>query len=238
MDRLNTLLLTGANPHDWARSSPYLASLLEGSGRFGVTSTEDPSSALEDAAGLGRYDLILTEYLGPEWSEAARANFERAVAAGTGLVILHSADNAFPGWVEYEKMVGLLWREGTSHGEYHEFLVRIVDPGHPITRGIEDFMQWDELYHRLVHMHGVPYHVLASAYSSPDKGGSGRDEPMMVITQYGQGRVFHMVLGHVWPGDPNAEYKGSSMLSFENPPYQTTLLRGCEWAATGEVTLP
>lgn len=237
MKPINALLLTGANCHDWARSSPYIKQLLEDSGRFTVTMTETPSPALEDAAALAQYDLILTEYLGDPWSEAAQANLENAIRSGTGLVILHSADNAFPGWVEYEKMVGLLWRDGTGHGEYHEFLVRILDHDHPITRGIEDFMQWDELYHRLQHLHDVPVHVLASAYSSPDKGGTGQDEPMMVLTQYGEGRVFHMVLGHVWPGDPNGEYKGANMWSFENPPYQTTLLRGCEWAATGKVTL-
>jgi hypothetical protein len=29
-------------------------------------------------------------------------------------------------------------------------------------------------------MHGVGYRVLASAYSDPAKGGSGRDEPMLL----------------------------------------------------------
>ncbi|NPV48468.1 MAG: ThuA domain-containing protein [Armatimonadetes bacterium] len=238
MPKLSVLLLSGANNHDWTRSTPYVRELMEASGRFTVTVTEDPSAALEDAGALAGYDLIFSDYNGPEWSASARANFEAAVAGGTGLVILHAADNAFPGWVEYEKMVGLLWREGTGHGEFHQFLVRIVDREHPITRGVEDFLQWDELYHRLVHMHGVPYHVLASAYAAPEKGGTGNDEPMMVVTQYGKGRVFHMVLGHVWQGDPNGEYKGASMIAFENPPFQQTLLRGCEWVATGEVTLP
>jgi type 1 glutamine amidotransferase len=237
MSPINTLLLSGANAHDWERSTPFVAKLMEDSGRFTVTVTTDPSAALEDADQLAQYDLFLTEYLGPEWSEAAQANFERAVAAGTDLVILHSANNAFPGWVEYEKMIGLLWREGTGHGEFHEFLVRIVDRDHPITRGVADFRQWDELYHNLIHLHDVPHHVLATAYSSPDQRGTGNEEPMMVVTQYHQARVFHMVLGHVWPGDPEGEYKGASMLAFENPPFQQTLLRGCEWAATGEVTL-
>ena len=46
-----------------------------------------------------------------------------------------------------------------------------------------------------------------------------------------------MVLGHVWEGDPNGEYKGASMIAFDNEPFQRALLRGAEWAATGEVTL-
>jgi len=204
--------------------------LLEESGKFAVDLTESPSAALADEKSLGKYDLFFLDYNGPEWGEPAQSNFIRAVQEGTGVVVLHAADNAFPGWVEYEKMVGLLWREGTGHGEYHEFEVKIVDPDHPVTRGLSNFRLWDELYHRLVHMHNVPYHVLATAYSDPAKGGTGRDEPVMIVTQYGKGRVYHHVLGHVWGGDP-AVHKGASMMTFENPGFQQALLRGCEWAA-------
>ncbi|MBM3499922.1 MAG: ThuA domain-containing protein [Armatimonadetes bacterium] len=226
MSKIRTLLLTGANNHDWATSAPFCAALLEQSGRFEVMLTEDPSSALEGA--LGDYELLFSDYNGPAWTEAAQANFEAAVRGGTGLVILHAADNAFPGWVEYEKMVALLWREGTGHGSFHEFPVSIVDGEHPVTRGMEDFHQWDELYHRLVHMHEVPYQVLATGYSDPATGGTGNNEPVMVATQYGEGRIFHMVLGHVWPGNPD-------LRAFESPSFQQGLLRGCEWAARGDV---
>jgi len=228
MSRIKTLLLTGANNHDWATSAPFCAGVLEASGRFEVTVTEDPSKTLETLDNPGAYELFFSDYNGPMWGEPAKTSFEAAVRKGTGLVILHAADNAFPGWVEYEKMVGLLWREGTGHGSFHEFPVTYVDRDHPVTRGLEDFRQWDELYHRLVHMHDVPLHVLATGYSDAATGGTGNDEPVMVATQYGAGRIFHMVLGHVWPGNPD-------MRAFENEHFQQALLRGCEWAARGEV---
>ena len=234
MAKIKTLLLAGANNHDWKRSSPFLRDLLNASGKFDVTLTEDPSKALEDAAALKGCPLIFSDYNGPAWSETAKANFVAAVEGGTGLVVLHAADNAFPGWVEYETMTALLWRQGTGHGQYHEFEVKITDKDHPITRGLEDFRLWDELYHRLVHMHDAPYRVLATAYSDPATGGTGNDEPMMTVQQYGKGRVYHHVMGHVWPGDPAAN-KGCSMMTFENPMFQKSLLRGCEWAATGDV---
>lgn len=232
---IKVLLLSGENNHDWTRSTPFCKQVLEDTGRFAVTVAEDPSAALEDAQALKGYDLIFSDYNGREWSETAQANFVAAVEGGTDLLILHAADNAFSGWVEYEKMVALLWREGTGHGSFHEFEVKITDHEHPVTRGMQDFCLWDELYHKLVHMHAVPYHVLATAYSNPDQGGTGNDEPVMVVTQYGEARVFHMVLGHVWAGDPNGEYKGASMITFENPGFQQALIRACEWAATGEV---
>ncbi|MBT3375594.1 MAG: ThuA domain-containing protein [Lentisphaerae bacterium] len=235
MSRIRTLLLTGQNNHDWARTTPICQKLLEESGRFEVTVCDDPSAALTDAAALDGVQLLFSDYNGPEWCAEAKANVEAAVHGGTGFVILHAADNAFRGWVEYEKMVGLLWRDGTGHGQFHEFPVTICDKEHPITQGLTDFRTWDELYHRLVHMHDVPYQVLATAYSGAEKGGTGRDEPVMVVTQYGNGRVYHHVLGHIWPGDPNGDYKGASEIAFEPPEFRQSLLRGCEWAATGRV---
>jgi len=126
--KIRVLLLTGANNHDWQRSAPFCKDLLERSGKFRVTLTETPSAVLEHSAIGEDYDLLFMDYNGPEWTEAAKANFEAAVAEGVGLVILHAADNAFAGWIEFEKMVGLLWREGTGHGQFHEFEVRNCGP--------------------------------------------------------------------------------------------------------------
>ncbi|MCY2930636.1 MAG: ThuA domain-containing protein [Planctomycetota bacterium] len=230
MQKIGTLLLSGANNHDWKYSTPVIRAQLEASGRFEVAVTEDPSRTLEDAQALASYSLIFMDYNGPEWSPAAKTNFEAAVAGGTGLVVMHAADNAFPGWVEFEKMVGLLWREGASHGQFHEFPVTFVDREHPITKGLPDYRQTDELYHKLVHMHGVKCHVLATGYSAVETGGTGRQEPIHVLTQYGKGRVFHQVLGHVGPGNPN-------LIAFESDGFRRVTLRACEFVATGKVTL-
>ena len=218
---ISTLYVTGANNHDWERTGPFLREVLTASGDFVVTYTEDASTALE--SNLSGFDLLFLDYNGPLWSEAAQANFLQAVKGGTGVVILHAADNAFPGWVEYETLVGMMWREGTGHGKFHNFTVTIQNAEHPITAGLTDFTTDDELYHRLVPMHGTPVEVLASAYSSPESGGTGELEPMLMTTQYGEGRVFHTALGHVW--------KGSSLEAIENASFQETLLRGARWTA-------
>jgi len=80
----------------------------------------------------------------------------------------------------------------------------MVDKNHPITRGLESFRLWDELYHRLVHMHNAPYHVLATAYSDPTTGGTGNDEPMMTVQQCGKAASNHHVMGTCGPGTPVA----------------------------------
>lgn len=238
MAKIKTLLLSGENNHDWRRSTPFCKELLEGTGLFDVTVTEDPAAVLADADAIKDVDLFFDDYFGPDWPAEVQANFERAIAGGAGLVILHAANNSFPGWAEFEKMAGLLWRDEAGHGEFHEFEVKITEVDHPITRGMEDFLIWDELYHNLTNPQNVDFQVLATAYSSPDKVGSGNHEPMMAVLEYGKGRVFHQILGHVWAGDPNGEYKGASMIALENASFKRSLLRGCQWAATGEVTLP
>lgn len=227
---IETLLITGENNHDWVRSAPFCRDLMQGSGRFNVHLTEHPSESLADLDELSKYGLFLVDYNGPEWIDSAKMNFVDAIRKGTGVCILHAADNAFVGWKEYEEICALAWREGTAHGSYHPFDINITNAKHPITRGLPAVLKDhpDELYHGLVHMHDAPYETLAVAHSSLESGGTGRDEPALVVRTYGKGRVFHNILGHVW--------RDGVMDTFENPDFQRLLLRGCEWAATGEVT--
>lgn len=228
---IETLLLTGANNHDWARSAPFCRDLLNNTGKFTVFMTDKPSEALADRKALSKYQLFFVDYNGAAWSDTAKENFVDAIGKGAGVCILHAANNSFVGWREYEEICALVWGEGTLHGSYHKFAVKIVNPAHPITQGLPAVFENhpDELYHRLVHMHNAPYETLATAYSSPESRGTGKDEPVFIARSYGEGRVFHSILGHVW--------SGGAMDTFTNPDFQCLLLRGCEWAATGKVTI-
>jgi uncharacterized protein len=197
------------------------------------------------------YAVVVCNYTGDAWPEPVRADFERYVREGGALVIVHAADNAFPEWAAYNEMIGVggwggrneksgpmaRWRDGRivldyspgaggTHGAQHEFLVETREPEHPIMKGLP--LRWrhasDELYSK---MRGPATNmtVLATAYAAPDKGGTGEHEPILMVIRYGQGRIFHTVLGH---GPPTMAGLG----------FQVTLQRGAEWAATGQVTLP
>ena len=227
-----TLLLTGASNHNWRYTSRLHEDTLEATKHFDVTISDDPAAALADAEALKRYRLIVLDYNSDErWPAAAEKNLVDAVRGGTGLVAIHSADNAFKGWAEYEAMLGLVWREGAGHGKFHPFAVRYVDIEHPVSAGMNDMVfHPDELYHGLSNPQKVKVRYLAAAFSDAETGGTQQDEAMAIAVQFGAGRVFATPLGHVW------EQAEETKASISDPQFKILLCRGAEWAATGAVT--
>ncbi|MFY9342748.1 MAG: family 16 glycoside hydrolase [Planctomycetota bacterium] len=232
---IRTWVVSGANNHDWEWTSPEIARVLTETGRFDVRIVNEPAKDLAAAATAvqaGELQLLVLNYNGPRWGEAAEAAFVAAVEAGCGVTVIHAANNAFKGWAEYERMVGLLWRDGTGHGAYHPFDIELVVKDHPITLGMAPLRQHpDELYHKLVKGAGAEFTVLLDAFDDPKTGGSGQREPMATVASFGKGRVFHTPLGHTWKGVVQ------SRASWHDPQLRRLVARGSEWAATGAVTL-
>lgn len=229
---LRVLIVTGANNHDWQWTAPEIERALEETGRFDVEITRTPQETLADAATLRGFAAVLLDYNGKRWGEDAERTFVAAVEGGLGVVVVHAANNAFEGWQDYERMVGLCWRKGTGHGAFHPFDVHVVDQNHPVTAGLADLRHHpDELYHRLVPMPGAGYRVLMSAFSDPKTGGTGRYEPMATVAVFGKGRVFHTPLGHTWTNQV------PTRASWLDPQLRLLVARGTEWAASGAVTL-
>lgn len=235
---IRTLLITGTNNHNWQYTSRVHKETLEATGRFTVDITDTPQSTLADSDALSKYTLFVLDWNDWEgktkWGEAAERNFVGAVNAGTGVVAIHSANNAHRGWTEYEKMLGLMWEKGTTgHGKFHAFDVVFTDEEHPITKGLPTIKgQNDELYHKLVNAQNAEYRLLARAMSAKETGGTGEYEPMAFTLQFGKGRIFATPLGHVWNGDEG------SKVSVLGTGFRALVCRGAEWAATGTVTLP
>ena len=98
----------------------------------------------------------------------------------------------------------------------------VQDTEHQITRLIGDFAIEDELWHRM--QRDPNAHVLCTAYSDTAGGGTGQQEPVAYTTDFGRGRGFYLVLGH----DDRA------ML---NSDWRMLMLRGTEWAASGQATI-
>ncbi|MCC6860638.1 MAG: ThuA domain-containing protein [Bryobacterales bacterium] len=238
--KIQTLIITGQNGHDWRAVTPYLRKALEDTGKFEVRVTEEFRGAGPET--LAPYDLVVLNYFDraqPQlrWGERADQALLNFVRSGKGVVVYHFSVAAFNGWEEYEKMSAGNWRPNNGHhSPGHDFTVDIRDPNHPVTRGLKkSFPQpKDELYANLKWQPEGSYHVLATAWDDHKLyggkarqpiPGDGRDQPMLWTVQYGSGRVFTTVLGHDAP-------------AVQTPAFVVTFTRGAEWAATGDVTLP
>ncbi len=263
-EKVRVLIIDGQNNHNWKDTTPFLKAQLEKTGRFEVAvATTPPRGAKpEDWAGFkpdfGACDVVLSNYNGPKWEPAAvREAFEKFLADGGGLVNVHAANNAHKGWDGFEKATGLLWRgnadgarlyldqvgkvmrmekgegPGAGHGPQHEYLVKIRDGEHPITKGLPT--EWlhtkDELYHGQ-RGPAEDMEILATALSAKDKRGTGVHEPMLWWIPVGKGKAVTNVLGHVGGGDV------PHMPAMKCVGFLTLTARACEWAATGEVTIP
>ena len=253
--KLRVVIIDGQNNHNWRATTPVMKKALEDSGRFTVDVSSNlrpndkPGSVrtVDFPPNLTKYDVVVSNYNGRSWPEEFNKQLDTLLKEGKiGLVIVHAANNSFGGWVEYNRMIGMGWRnakygerlklddkgkeirvpkgqdQNSGHRYSGNFSIIVRDAKHPITKGMP--REWmharDELYDN---MRGPieNVHLLATAYSK----GTKYHEPMIWTVSYGKGRVFHTPMGH---SDNSMRCVG----------FQTTLQRGTEWAASGEVTIP
>jgi Trehalose utilisation len=278
-DKLKALIVDGQNNHlVWPKSTVMMKRYLEETGLFeidvartrylwkaerekawlplaGAGEAEDLPEPKPDPSfdpDFSKYDLVVSNFgwKAADWPEAAKRKLEDYMKNGGGLVVVHAADNSWPEWKEFNRMIGLGgWGgrnekdgpyvyyddkgeivrdesqgDGGHHGPQNEFKVTMRDKQHPITKGLPDFWihSQDECYSKL---RGPAENltILATACDSPELQAAGRHEPILMTIAYEKGRVFHTTLGH----DTEA---------FEGVGFIVTFLRGAEWAATGEVT--
>jgi hypothetical protein len=238
---VRVLILTGNSDlpyHDWRLTTPFLQKVLSESGRFEVKILEDVREL--DSQTLGSLDVLVLNYNGPRWGLEVEREIEESVRSGKGLIAIHGVSyGSFfgmeqkngrwtatndPGWISYADMLGATWKpENIGHARRHVFSVKWTDPTHPISRGLEpSFQANDELYHKMDLKTSA--RVLATAYSDPAIGGTGREEPQIWTVAFGRGQVVHITLGH-------------DVAAMQQPGFLAAFVRGTEWAATGEVTV-
>ncbi len=222
---MRVLIVDGFSNHDWQATTQLVRDVLAVDAQLQV----EVSTVPDEGTGVWeswlpefeRYAVVIqnTNDINNQrsWPRAAQLAFETYMSNGGGMLVLHSANNAFPEWQEYNKMIGLGWRnkdfgsaivieggapvlmpagEGghTSHGARFDALVTRLGE-HPIHCGLP--RQWlaaDLEVYRYARGPAENLQVLSSAEDPK----TGRSFPIEWTVSYGEGRVYNSTYGHYW----------------------------------------
>ena len=144
---------------------------------------------------------------------------ERAVAAfverGGGFLNLHNAMGLYPPHGEYLDLIGGRY---IGHGPLERFRVEVVDPAHPVTRGVSAFFAADE-------QHTPPFdegrvHLLLRNRSDDGKVVAAAGW----VREPGRGRLCHLASGH-------------TREALLHPTYQRLLRNAVRWCLRQEDVL-
>ena len=213
-------------------------------------STVTPETLAQWNPDFSKYDVVVSNFngghtdKGVHWPERVQRQFEAYVKGGGGFVSFHAANNAFLHWTAYNEMIGLGWRDPDfgaglavsddgkvvttprgsglkpGHPARGDFVVRVLDPRHPVTRGLPE--QWLQPMEQLTHgQHGPAEGLTVLTYAHSPV--SGKNEPMDWVRKYGKGRVYVTMLGHTWKNEPNPNLAA--------PEFRRLLAQGIRWAA-------
>ncbi len=258
-EKIKVLIVDGFSNHDWKQTSFLVKTILEKSALFNVAISTTPAVPDDPEWKNWRpkfkdYDVVIQNTNNIDnkkfrWPREVEKDLEDYVSSGGGLYILHSANNAFPAWKEYNLMIGLGWRskdegvalqvkdngdivtipsgegEATYHGDRHDEIIYILND-HPINK---DFPRaWKtpnmELYK---FARGPAKNLTVLSYAKDSV--TNINWPVEWVVAYGKGRVYNSSMGHLWKGDIYP-------VSFRCIGFQTILIRATEWLATGKTT--
>lgn len=134
---------------------------------------------------------------------------------GKGFIGTHSAADTYHNDQRYWDMIGGTFN-GHPWGSGETVTITVHDTKHPLSRPWgEEFVITDEIY-RFKNWQPEKVRVLMSMNMAKTKKKADYHVPIAWVKEYGQGKVFHMSLGHredVWT----------------NPKYMESLLGGIRW---------
>ncbi len=208
--RIRTLIVGGNGSRAWDIRTIAIARTLRSSGLFSVDIAGPAECA--DSIGFGSFELVILKTGGDSfkagWSDATKASFEEYCG---GVIYFHDADN-----------------ESDSKGiEKKEHILELRDAGHPVTAGLPS--QWKHAEDAFLdNTTGMKKGTVADLKNADVLYAVGKT-PVIYTTSNGKNKGFHIrfcYVGESVEKNPSMQCTG----------FQTLLLRGAEWCATGKVS--
>lgn len=193
--RPHALILIGDQPHEPGHIEEGLRPVFESTGVIPHFTVDVKSLSAENLAKVQLLVILRDGLQRPERNSAA--NFvwmtpeqERAVVAfveeGGGFLNLHNSMGLYPDNGPYLKLVGGRY---IGHGPLERFRVEIVDPDHPVTRGVSSFFVADEQHTPPIDEERV--HLLLR-----NRSDDGKTAAAGWTREPGKGRLCHLANGH------------------------------------------
>jgi type 1 glutamine amidotransferase len=217
-NKIRVLVITGG--HEFERDAFF--KLFQDNAEISFQSVEHPHAhaMLKPEAAKG-YDVLALYDMYQDISEEAKADFLARLKEGKGLLVLHHAIASYQKWPDYSRIIGAHYylqkttvdgvekaQSTWEHGVH--FKLHIVDPAHPVTRGVKDFEIHDETYNLFdVFPHCHPLITTDEPKSNKVIGW---------WKTYGPARVVYLQSGH-------------DHFAYENPNFQQILRQAIEWVA-------
>ena len=139
-------------------------------------------------------------WITPEMGRAVKEFVEN----GGGALLMHNVPYIAPYNDDFRDVLGAVTR---GHPAMRPFKVRVVNPDHPITRGVKDFVVTDEQH--FVEYQKDPNDILLESVNEDglEHREFGAKSPAGWAYDYGKGRVVYLAPGHVISAMWNPEYE-------------------------------
>jgi type 1 glutamine amidotransferase len=168
-----------------------------------------------------KFDAIVFYDMVEDISEEEKAAFVNLMKEGVGILFLHHSLSSYQNWDEYEKILGGKYylTAATKDGKPHEAStyqhdvevpVHVVDPKHPVTRGVSDFILHDEVYGKC--------EVLPDMHPLLETSHPQSSKTIAWWHLYGKSRIVFIQPGH-------------DHWAYENPVYRKLVKQAIVWVS-------
>ena len=221
-DKIRVLVITGG--HKFEKEQFF--KLFQDNPQISYQAVEHPNAyAMFKPAAANQYDVMVTYDFNQKIPDDAKTDLLDRLKEGKGLVVLHHAIATYPDWPEYWKIIGARYylqptvvdgvekkRSAYQHGRH--FKIHVVDPEHPVTRGVKDYEIHDETYKW--------FDVAKECHPLLTTDDRESNPVIAWAKTYEKARVVYMQSGH-------------DHFAYESPGFQQVLRQAIAWTAQKEV---